>query len=243
MTPLEEATAALDSAQAEHRKHEDAYAALVTYEAALKALGTEPTLPIAKPSPTPPETKRPTDADVSAAQATLRRRDEAVGARKRAAEEADRAKAEHAKAATALADAETEATRTTALLSAARAAPSDLFREQVAALGDMGPFALHAPERESDRDRHIIATMDGFPIEDASDGRRVLASLLLQAAVRRAATERVDKSFRFVPIVTDNAQALSAGAGPWPENIDGPVWWCVTTKPGTVLMVSAGRPA
>lgn len=233
----------LTAAIAERDALNTAYNALTTYDAALRALGPEPVVPVAVAAPASPKTPRPTPDDVADARETLRQRDVAAGEARRVKIELDTATSEHARLAREQEEAKAEANRTSSLLSLARSAPSDLFREGIALL-DLPPgIEITAPEREHDKSPHVRVTVDGHLWGDAgvSNGRQLTASLEFRDRVRRAAAARVDKSFRWLPIVADNATDWNGGAGPWPA-VDGPVYWCLTTAPGTKLTVRSGMP-
>lgn len=243
MTTLPDLIAALETATAERATLDDAYGKIAVYDASLRALGPEPTVPLATEVPAPPKAARPTEEDVGTANTTLRLRDVAIGEARRVKAEIEAAAAEHTRLTREHAEAEAEATRTSTLLSLARSAPTDLFREGIAHLDLPAGIEITAPERENERSPHIVVTVDGRPWGDAevSHGRQLTAGLELRDRIRQAAAMRVDKSFRFLPVIVDNATDWNGGAGPWP-NVPGPVYWCVTTAPGTTLTVRAGMP-
>lgn len=243
MTTPASLTERLDAAIAERDELDAAYNALVTYNSALRALGSEPVVPVAVAAPAAPKTPRPTPDDVADAKETLRLRDVAAGEEKRVKLEIAAAATEHARLTREQEEAKAEADRTSSLLSLARSAPSDLFREGIALLDLPDGIEITAPEREHDKSPHVRVTVDGHLWGDAgvSNGRQLTASLEIRDRVRKAAAARVDKSFRWLPIIGDNATDWNGGAGPWPA-VDGPVYWCLTTAPGTKLTVRAGMP-
>jgi hypothetical protein len=245
---LPEALLALAAAQAVSTEHETAYQALSTYDVALRALGEEPREIVAKPEPTKPAGARPDAAALDEARAVLKQRDVAAGETVRVKAELAAAEKEWARLNREHAEAELEASRVSALLSAARSAPTDIIREQIGALGDLGSVSIEFPERENDKSPHVRVTVLGedgnryaWGEAGVSDGAMVIASLQMRAAIRRAAAVQVDKSFRWLPIIADNLNLWNGGAGPWPD-VEGPVWWNLTTPPGTKLVVRAGRP-
>lgn len=233
----------LEVATAERAALDEAYSKIAVYDAALRALGVEPVVPLAVAPPVAPKSARPSPDDLLDAKDTLRRRDVAIGEARRVKAEIETATTEHARLAKAQAEAKADAGRTTALLGFARSAPTDLFREGIAHLDLPTGIEITAPERENEKSPHIVVTVDGRPWGDAevSHGRQLTAGLELRDRIRQAAALRVDKSFRWLPLIGDNATDWNGGAGPWP-NVPGPVYWCVTTAPGTTLTVRAGMP-
>lgn len=243
MPTLPELLADLETAKAERQTLDDAYGKIGVYDASIRALGSEPAVPLAVAAPVAPTSTRPTPDDLLDAKDTLRRRDVAEGETRRVKAEIATATAEHTRLTKARDDAKAEADRTSTLLSLARSAPSDLFREGIASLDLPSGIEITAPERENERSPHIVVLVDRKPWGDAtvSNGRQLTAGLEMRDRVRKAAALRVDKTFRFLPVIVDNATDWNGGAGPWPA-VDGPVYWCLTTAPGTKLEVRAGTP-
>ncbi len=189
------------------------------WDAQMRALGPEPQVPMPATAPPGPKMARPELDQVEDARRVLRDAVEAEGARKRAAVEADRARAELAEATTEWERADREAQRVEILVAACRRAPSEIARAQAEAFGDLGPVEIRFPEKETKQTPEVEVLVDGRPWWLASTGRQVVADLWLRSAIRRLS------GLAALPIVVDRTQDWS---GDWPE-VPGPVWFLRTT--------------
>ena len=125
----------------------------------------------------------------------------------------------HAEAVLAHHHATAEAVRREVLVRVVRAAPTEIARSQIAALGDLGPVEIAFPEKVNAQSPEIEVRIFGRPWWLASDGEQVLADAWLRAGIRRAA------KLNGLPLVIDRPQDWS---GEWPA-FPGPVWFLRTT--------------
>mgnify|MGYP001577203329 FL=1 len=205
------ALAAPDAAQPDDR-------AAVAYEAALRALGPEPTVPRPPEPVVAPATPRPSEGDIEQAGAILHRHRAATPQHGIAD-----AGPSIADAQATYADAMEDADRLAALLDAIRQAPSALAEKQVVALGNLGPVTLRFPEKQNRATPEIEVRVDGRAWTLASEGRMIYADACFRAAIRRAA------KMGPLPIFVDRRQSWSGDDPP----VEGPVVYLVTAREET----------
>jgi hypothetical protein len=200
--------------------------AAAAYDAAVKALGPEPTIPSIGET-AKPDAPKPSPEQVVQARATIEAAQQAEGA---AAQHA-RATASAEQAATAAEAAhkaaEAERFRMNVLVDAVRKAPTVIAERQIAALGDLGPVSLRFVGNG------VEVLVDGLPWEFASDGRCVVADLHFRAALRRAV------KLGWLPLFVDSVQAV--GGQPVPD-VGGPVVHLRTTD-GDLVSSAAKKAA
>lgn len=226
------ARAALEAAKEAGAEIEAAAQACAAYDAGLRALGGEPPVDVPPTEPAAPTVLRPTVDQVTAATGTLADDQAAAGARRLAESEAARAAKGLADAEAAFERAEAEAKRCAALVDIVRRVPSEIARDQAAALGELGCVSLRFPPVETKTTPVIEVLIDGRPWRRASTGKQVLADLHLRAAIRRLA------KMPSLPIFVDRAQDWS---GAWPvDSIPGPVVLLRTTQDETLTVTAFG---
>lgn len=202
----------LTAAQNEDTRHRTAAASALRYQQALRALGAEPVVPAATDEPPAPAGDRPTVDSIEAARTTIRLAGESVGAIRVATTSVAESKAAKEAADKRLVAASAEARRVVALVAAIRQAPSVVAAQQLALLGDLGPVGLSfpAPTETDLTPEPAILTLEGRPIRLASAGQKLLASLHLSLAVRRAA------GMPLVPIFVEDWGRYDGGTTPGP---------------------------
>lgn len=189
-------------------------------------LGDCPSAPdeeVPDPGDEPPN---PTGDAVRRARDVLRAADRAEGAQEHHDRLVAKAKADLDAARARQAAAVAEAKRLNALVDAVRAAPTIAVREQLGALGDIGPVTLRLDDKGG-----AEVLIDGLPWDQASDGRLIVADAWFRAGLRRAA----DLGWMLLPV--DSIQ--SVGGQPLPP-VEPPTLLLETTD-GNFEVVVAGR--
>ncbi|MEL6346535.1 MAG: AAA family ATPase [Myxococcota bacterium] len=204
-TTYEAVTAALDEGRQIMAKQQ-------AWQSAVAALGPAPSTDTSQP---PPETRRPTEDELTAAQDAISTYTAARGAQQQRQRDLERLRTQRNTADNQLESAAAEADRLDVLLEAIRLAPSRLAERQAAALGDLGPVTLEFGDNPA-----VVVRIDGRPWWLASRGRQVVADMHLRAALRRAF------GLKRLPLVVDNVQDV--GGQPLPP-VDGPVILLRTT--------------
>ncbi len=194
------------------------------YQGSLRALGARPELPVeAAGGPVAPEVDCPSAEQVLQAQELLGQARSAEGAAAQREEDLAEARADLEASELKHVELEVRDQRWTALLEAARQAPSQVARQQAEALGELGPVSL-----EFDDNPAVSVLIDGRPWWLASRGRQVVADVWLRTALRRA------MGMDYLPLVVDNVQDV--GGQPVP-NLGGPMVILETTNATTISVV------
>ena len=176
---------------------------LIEWERAHEALGERPEPPEDIAEPMRPKTPNAADAAVQKAHAFLQQAGEAKGASEQRGKDLKRLQEQLAGSEAGLTELAAEAERLDELVDAVRRAPSVAAREQLGALGDLGPVTLELPEKGG-----VQVLIDGRPYQFASTGRVVVADAHLRAGLRRAL------KMPYLPLFLDMAQ--SVGGQPLP---------------------------
>jgi hypothetical protein len=169
------------------------------WEKAFRALGPEPT---GRTGPSAPAIQNPPNEQVDEAHKTKVAWNEYNGAVRGRADAEQRNKNRLTGARAAHATAALEAERLDVLVSAVRAAPSIIAKQQAEALGDLGPVSIRFGT-----DPAVEVLFDKRPWYAASTGKRILCDLWLRAAIRRASGNE------WLPLFVDERQSWS---GPLP---------------------------
>jgi hypothetical protein len=201
----------------------EAKAAHGAWRASLQALGPAPVLPASdEDGPPPPTVGCPTDGEVARARELVDAAQRAEGARQQREADLADARRKLSEAETARqAEADREA-RYDALVEVVRAAPSEVAKRQVQALGDLGPVTLVFGERPA-----VEVLIDARPWWLASRGRQVVGDMYLRGGLRHA------MDLGQLPIVVDNVQDV--GGQPIPD-LRGPVVLLQTTHDSGLRM-------
>jgi hypothetical protein len=217
---LTEAAARFDELKAVYAQASDAKRAVKAWDDQLAALGGEPILSTALEEPKRPETERPNrHAEIDAVN-LIAQAQHARGAAEQASRQLAADKAALAQAETEAKKAAAEAVRLEHLVQAARRAPSEIARQQAAALGDLGPVSFEFLEGGG-----VEVKVDGRPWWLASQGELRQADLYLRLAIRRAL------GLKWLMVFVDEANLWS---GDWPDA--GPVCF-LRTEPGEGIEV------
>lgn len=170
----------------------------VEWEATRKAIGARPEQTPEPKKPAPPEMPNPTDDAVRKAAKTLDAVKESRGAARQRERDLGALRKTLADAAVHCGLMGEEAERLDALVDAVRAAPSVAARQQLGALGDLGPIELTLSDGGG-----VDVSVDGRPYHFASTGRIVVADAYLRAGIRRAAR------MSYLPLFVDQVQSVA----------------------------------
>jgi DNA repair exonuclease SbcCD ATPase subunit len=210
------AVAALAEAEAAYETALGARADIDRWEAAVKALGDEPTVPEAPSANDKPDVERPTPGQYEKARKILADEEQAKGARAEAAKHIGFARADLKEARADLKRDLNDVTHYEKLVRACREAPSVRLRRNLAAFGNMGSVSIAVP---SGNTAAAVVLIDGRPWQLASTGKQIAADAWLRAAVRRA--YRMNP----VPLFVDRVQDWTGDL-----EFDGPVVTMETRK-------------
>lgn len=232
---LAEARAASESARSVVDTFTKQRAAYDKYMRDLSFLGSRPEVGVEPAEPKSPDTERPTPSSEAYARDVVRKASESVGARAVAEANVVTQQRKVQETTEAHQRAVREQAHVVALVAALRQAPGIIAREQAAALGDLGPMTIEFPAvtEVNPNPPAMLITVDGLPLEGASDGAVIEASLAFRLALRRLA------KMPEIPVFVDRVNLLNGGNGPWPDAEN--VVYLVTTR-GQGITVRAGVP-
>ncbi|NRA03753.1 MAG: AAA family ATPase [Myxococcales bacterium] len=172
-------------------------AGVIAWIATNAALGERPPVPDSTDRPAEPTARNPSDAEAAAALVIVDGHKKALGAAEQQEKNLARVAGELDNAEKALEELEAEALRLDALVDAVRRAPSVAAREQLGALGDLGPVVVELTDKGG-----VNVRVDGRPWYLASTGRLVVADAFLRSGLRRA------MRLGYCPLFIDQIQSV-----------------------------------